>query len=163
MRALLWWAAGFLLVAMALMGSMWLSMALLEAGQLPGTAAAEAREQMAQFNAMMGPDSPDYARDVAHYLGSYGAIAGMRLGAGALEPLTQVMLFLWESMALMLSLIHISMRGCSAAATMLRRAMTRRRSTIGRRVRRRGRPAGATPISSSSRAPRCAILPRRRR
>jgi uncharacterized protein len=101
-RALLWWAAGFLLVAMALMGSMWLSMALLEAGQLPGTAAAEAREQMAQFNAMMGPDSPDYARDVAHYLGSYGAIAGMRLGAGALEPLTQVMLFLWESMALML-------------------------------------------------------------
>ncbi len=43
-----------------------------------------------------------------------------------------------------------------------RRAMTRRRSTIGRRARRLGRPAGATLMSSLSRAPRCTILQRRR-
>ncbi len=35
-------------------------------------------------------------------------------------------------------------------------------ATIGRRARRLGRPAGATLMSSLSRAPRCTILQRRR-
>lgn len=97
-RALLVWAALFLVIALALIGAMWLSMAMIEAGRAP----ADAGEQMAEFNAMMGPNSPTYAKDVAHFLGSYAAIAGQRLTRDALEPLVQVMLFLWESMALML-------------------------------------------------------------
>ncbi|MBN8845222.1 MAG: DUF418 domain-containing protein [Sphingomonadales bacterium] len=101
-RALLLWAAGFLLIALLLMGSMWVSMAMLEAGRLSPAAASEAQKQLAEFNAMMGPNSPAYAEDVRHFLGSYGTIAGQRMGEGAIEPLIQVMLFLWESMALML-------------------------------------------------------------
>lgn len=101
-RALLLWAAGFLVVALLLMGVSWFSMAMFEAGQLPADAAQGTREQLAMFNAMMGPDSPAYADDVRHFLGSYAEIAGRRLGEGAIEPLEQVMLFLWETMALML-------------------------------------------------------------
>lgn len=97
-RALLVWAALFLVIALALIGAMWLSMAMIEAGRAP----AGAGKQMAEFNAMMGPNSPAYAKDITHFLGSYAAIAGQRLTRDALEPLVQVMLFLWESMALML-------------------------------------------------------------
>lgn len=101
-RALLIWAGVFLLLALALLGSTWISFAALEAGHLPAADAAAMREQMDQFNAMMGPNSPTYAKDVAHFLGSYAQIAGMRLGEAAIEPLIQVMLFAWETMALML-------------------------------------------------------------
>lgn len=101
-RGLLIWAAVFLFIALAFMGSTWLSMVMLEAGRLPPETAAAMGGQLAEFNAMMGPNSPAYADDVAHFLGSYREIAGDRMGAGAIEPLVQVMLFLWESMALML-------------------------------------------------------------
>jgi uncharacterized protein len=101
-RALLIWAGVFLLVSLAILGSTWFSFAALEAGQLPAADAAAMREQMDQFNAMMGPDSPTYAKDVAHFLGSYAQIAGARMGEAAIEPLIQVMLFSWETMALML-------------------------------------------------------------
>lgn len=101
-RALLIWAALFLLVSLLFLGSTWLSIVMLDAGQLSPQTAAAMGEQMAEFNAMMGPNSPTYAADVAHFLGSYRDIAGTRMGADAAEPLVQVMLFLWESMALML-------------------------------------------------------------
>lgn len=101
-RALLLWAAGFLIVALLLIGSVWLSMAMLEGGQLTPGAAKGAQEQLAEFNAMMGPNSPAYVDEVRHYLGSYGTIIGQRIGRDALEPLVQLMLFLWETMALML-------------------------------------------------------------
>lgn len=101
-RALLIWAAAFLFVGLALLGSTWLSMTMFEVSKMPAEAAAGLAEQMTEFNAMMGPSSPAYAKDVAHFLGSYREIAGDRMGEGAIEPLIQVMLFLWESMALML-------------------------------------------------------------
>lgn len=101
-RGLLIWAAVFLFIALAFLGSTWLSLAMLESGRLPPETAAAMGQQMTQFNAMMGPNSPTYAGDVRHFLGSYSEIAGTRMGADAAEPFVQVMLFLWESMALML-------------------------------------------------------------
>ncbi len=101
-RGLLIWAAGFLFISLALLGSSWLSFALLEAGRLSPEVAQSMAEARIKFQAEMGANSANYAPDLVHYLGSYRDIAQLRMIDKATDPLVQILLFLWETMALML-------------------------------------------------------------
>jgi uncharacterized protein len=101
-KALLIWAIAFFVFALLILGSGWLMFALAEAGKLPPEAMAQVRDDLARMNADMGPGSPGYAKEIAVHLGSYGSIVGEKLGPKATEPFMQALMFLWETMGLML-------------------------------------------------------------
>ena len=102
LRGLLIWAAGFLVISLALLGSSWLSFVMLESGRLSPEVAKSMAEALVKLQADMGAHAASYGPDLAHHLGSYRDIAGLRMGAKAEEPVIQILLFLWETMALML-------------------------------------------------------------
>lgn len=101
-KALVIWAITFFVIAIGLLGSGWLMFALAEAGKLPPEAMAQVHDGLAAMNADMGPGSASYAKDVALHLGSYGQIVADKLGEKAGEPFIQALMFLWETMGLML-------------------------------------------------------------
>jgi len=101
-KALVTWAIAFFVVAIGFLGSGWLMFALAEAGKLPPEAMAQARENLATMNADMGPGAASYAKDVALHLGGYWQIVADKLGEKAAEPFIQALMFLWETMGLML-------------------------------------------------------------
>ncbi|HEV2597251.1 DUF418 domain-containing protein [Sphingopyxis sp.] len=101
-KALVVWALLFFLVAIAFLGGGWLMFALAEAGKLPPEAVAQAQGDLARLNADMGPNAASYAKDVATHLGSYGSIVAEKLGPKATDPFIQALMFLWETMGLML-------------------------------------------------------------
>ena len=101
-KALLIWAIGFLAIDLVFLGSGWLVLALAEAGKLPPGAMAQAHRDLVQMNADMGPNSSSYAREIATHLGGYGGIVSEKLGDKASEPFVQVLMYLWETMGLML-------------------------------------------------------------
>jgi uncharacterized protein len=100
-RALVIWAAVFFLIGIGFLAAGWLMFALGEAGKLPPEAMAQMKDDLAKMNADMGPDSASYPREVATYLGSYGSIVAHRLSK-AEDPFVQALMFLWETMGLML-------------------------------------------------------------
>jgi len=101
-KALLIWAIGFLAIDIVFLGSGWLVLALAEAGKLPPGAMAQAHNDLVQMNADMGPSSSSYAHEITTHLGGYGGIVGEKLGEKAAEPFVQALMFLWETMGLML-------------------------------------------------------------
>lgn len=101
-KALTIWAIAFFIVGTGFLGSAWAMMAAAEAGTLPAELAREMQAGLAEMNAEMGPGAASYARDVAIYLGSYAEIVGHRTGEMASEPFIAVMMFLWETVGLML-------------------------------------------------------------
>ncbi len=101
-KALLIWALVFFVVAIGLLGSAWIAFALAEAGKLPPEVMAQMQSDLADMNADMGPGAASYAKDIAVHLGSYGSIVAEKLGAKAAEPFVQALMFLWETMGLML-------------------------------------------------------------
>jgi uncharacterized protein len=101
-RALLWWAAGFLLISLMVFVSSWAFFALYEAGKLPLAMQAGLIESMSDVSGDFGPANAAYARDVALMRSDYAAILGDRLGPQVDGPLTQIISFLWETMGLML-------------------------------------------------------------
>ena len=101
-KALVIWAIVFFAVAILFLGSAWLMFALAEAGKLPPEAMAQVKTDLAQMNADMGPGSASYAKEIAVHLGSYGSIVAEKLGPKASEPFVQALMFLWETMGLML-------------------------------------------------------------
>ena len=101
-KALVIWAIAFFVIAIGLLGSAWLVFALAEAGRLPPEMMAQMQGDLARMNADMGPGAASYAKDVAVHLGSYGSIVAEKLGPKAAEPFVQALMFLWETMGLML-------------------------------------------------------------
>ncbi len=101
-KALIIWAILFFVIAIAILGSFWLMVALAEAGKLPTEVAAQMQGDLAQLNADMGPNSAGYAKEIAAHLGNYGSIVAEKLGPRAAEPFVQALMFLWETMGLML-------------------------------------------------------------
>lgn len=101
-KALVIWAILFFVIAIAILGSFWLMVALAEAGKLPTEVAAQMQGDLAQLNADMGPNSAGYAKEIAAHLGNYGSIVAEKLGPRAAEPFVQALMFLWETMGLML-------------------------------------------------------------
>lgn len=102
-KALSWWAAGFFLIGAALFLALWGSLLAAQAGALPADAGAGASTALRQIEAAMGANSPDYAKDLALYLGSYGAIVAHRTTETAGEPFQGLIIMLWETMGLMLA------------------------------------------------------------
>lgn len=102
-KALGWWAAGFFLIGAALFLALWSSLLAAQAGALPGNGGAGMRTALDQIDAAMGANSPDYAKDVALYLGSYASIVAHRTTETAGEPVQGLIMMLWESMGLMLA------------------------------------------------------------
>lgn len=102
-KALGWWAGGFFLIGAALFFALWSSLLAAQAGALPGNGGAGMRTALDQIDAAMGANSPDYAKDVALYLGSYGSIVAHRTTETAGEPVQGLIMVLWESMGLMLA------------------------------------------------------------
>lgn len=101
-KALVIWAILFFVIALAFLGGFWVMIALAEAGKLPPEAIAQMQGDLAQMNADMGPNSASYAKEIAVHLGSYGSIVSDKLGPKATEPFIQALMFLWETMGLML-------------------------------------------------------------
>ena len=101
-RALLVWAGAFLVVGIGFFAFGWLMFALGEAGKLPAEAAAQMQGDFAQLNADMGPNAAGYAKEIALHLGSYGGIVAEKLGERLSEPFVSALMFLWETMGLML-------------------------------------------------------------
>ena len=101
-RALLWWALGFLAISLMVFVASWAFFALYEAGQLSPELQAELIEDMADISGDFGAANAAYAQDIALMRSDYGAILADRLGPQGDGPLTQILSFLWETMALML-------------------------------------------------------------
>ncbi|MBL0913966.1 MAG: DUF418 domain-containing protein [Sphingopyxis sp.] len=101
-KALLIWAAVFFIIGIGFLAFGWALFALAEAGKLPPEAMAQVQSDLAKMNADMGPGAANYAKEVALHLGSYGSIVGEKLRAKVAEPFIQALLFLWETMGLML-------------------------------------------------------------
>ena len=101
-KALLRWAAAFFLVGIGLLASGWLMFLLAETGNLPPDVASGLADDLAKMNADMGPGAASYAKDVAVHLGGYSGIVAAKLGEHAAEPFVQALMFLWETMGLML-------------------------------------------------------------
>lgn len=101
-KALLIWAAVFFFIGIGFLAAGWAMFALAEAGLLPPEAMAKVQGDLAKMNADMGPNAASYAREVAAHLGSYGHIVGEKLGDKIAEPFVQALMFLWETMGLML-------------------------------------------------------------
>ena len=101
-RGLLLWAGAFLVVGIGFLAFGWLMFALWEAGKLPVEAAAQMQGDLAQLNADMGPNAATYAKDVTLHLGSYGGIVAEKLGERLSEPFVSALMFLCETMGLML-------------------------------------------------------------
>lgn len=101
-RGLLLWAGAFLVVGIGFLAFGWLMFALGEAGKLPVEAAAQMQGDLAQLNADMGPNAATYAKDVTLHLGSYGGIVAEKLGERLSEPFVSALMFLCETMGLML-------------------------------------------------------------
>lgn len=101
-KALTRWAIGFLFIGFAFMVSSWAMMAMAQTGAMPPDAAAGMREGLAQIQMQMGRNSPEFAKEVALYQGSYASIFGERTGPGLAEPFVSALMFLWETMGLML-------------------------------------------------------------
>ncbi len=101
-RVLLIWAGAFLVVGIGFLAFGWLMFTLEEAGKLPVEAAAQMQGDLAQLNADMGPNAATYANEVTLHLGSYGGIVAEKLGERLSEPFVSAMMFLWETMGLML-------------------------------------------------------------
>jgi len=101
-RALLVWAGAFLFVGIGFLAFGWLMFALGEAGKLPVEAAAQMQGDLAQLNADMGPNAATYAKDVTLHIGSYGGIVAEKLGERLSEPFVSALMFLCETMGLML-------------------------------------------------------------
>jgi uncharacterized protein len=101
-RVLLIWAAAFLAVDICFFTSGWLIFALGEAGKLSVEATAQMQGDLARLNADMGPGAADYAKEIAMHLGSYGSIVAEKLDERLSEPFISVLMFLWETMGLML-------------------------------------------------------------
>lgn len=101
-KGLVIWAILFFFLAILLLGSPWLMFALAEAGKLPPDATEQIHKDLVRLNADMGPGAASYARDVATHLGSYGSIVAQKLGPKATDTFVQALMFLWETMGLML-------------------------------------------------------------
>lgn len=101
-KALTIWAIVFFVIGIAFLGSGWAVMALAEAGKLPAAMMADMRAGLAEMNADMGPGAASYAQEMAIYLGSYASIVAHRTGETLTEPFVMVLMFLWETMGLML-------------------------------------------------------------
>lgn len=101
-KALVIWATAFLIVGIGLLASGWLMFALGEAGKLPAEAAAQMRSDLVQLNAEMGPNAASYAEEIPVHLGSYGSIVADKLDNRLSEPFVSALMFLWETMGLML-------------------------------------------------------------
>lgn len=101
-KALTIWAIVFLIAGIGFLGSGWVMMALAEASKLPTAMMADMREGLADMNADMGPGAASYGKEMAIYLGSYASIVAHRTGATLTEPFVMVLMFLWETMGLML-------------------------------------------------------------
>lgn len=101
-RALLWWAAAFLLLSLMIFGSSWTFFALYETGRLPPQLQAGLIEEMANVSGDFGSANAAYAQEVALMRSDYAAILADRLGPHGDGPFTQIISFLWETMALML-------------------------------------------------------------
>jgi uncharacterized protein len=101
-RALVVWAVVFLVTGIGFLGMGWLMFSLAEAGRLPAEGAAQIRSDLVQLNADMGPNAASYAKEITLHLGSYGSIVAEKLGERLSEPLVSALMFLWETMGLML-------------------------------------------------------------
>ncbi len=101
-RALTIWAIAFFVVGIGFLVLGWATMALTEAGRMPAEMALEMNAGLADMNAEMGPGAASYAAEMAIYLGSYASIVAHRTGEMLTEPLVMVLMFLWETMGLML-------------------------------------------------------------
>ncbi len=101
-KALILWAIGFLIVGIGLLASGWLTFALAEAGRLPAAFATQIEGDLAQMNADMGPAATSYGEEVAVYLGSYASIVAHKTSEEVAEPFVSTLMFLWETMGLML-------------------------------------------------------------
>lgn len=101
-KALTIWAVAFLIVGIGFFAFGWAAMALTEAGRMPAEMATEMNAGLADMNAEMGPGAASYAREMAIYLGDYASIVAHRTGDMLTEPLTMLLMFLWETMGLML-------------------------------------------------------------
>lgn len=101
-KALLTWAIVFFVIGIGFFGMGWLMFAAAEAGKLPLEAAAQMQGDLARLSADMGPNSPSYAKEIARHLGSYHGIVAEKLGPRATDPFVQALMFLWETMGLML-------------------------------------------------------------
>lgn len=101
-KALTRWAIGFLFIGFAFMGSSWAMLAMAQSGAMPPDAAASMKQALAEIHMQMGPDSPQYAKDIALYQGSYAGILAHRTGPALADPFVGIMMFLWETMGLML-------------------------------------------------------------
>jgi len=101
-KALTIWAIVFFVIGIGFLGSGWAVMALAEAGKLPADMMGEMRKGLAEMDAEMGPGAASYAKEMAIYLGSYASIVAHRTSETLTEPFVAVMMFLWETMGLML-------------------------------------------------------------
>lgn len=101
-KALTIWATAFFVVGIGFLALGWGAMALAEAGRLPAEMASEMNAGLADMNAEMGPGAASYAKEMAIYLGSYSSIVAHRTGDMLTEPFVMVLMFLWETMGLML-------------------------------------------------------------
>lgn len=101
-KALTIWAVAFFVVGIGFLGLGWATMALTEAGKMPAEIASEMNASLAEMNAEMGPGAASYAREMAIYLGDYASIVAHRTGEMLTEPFVMVLMFLWETMGLML-------------------------------------------------------------
>ncbi len=101
-KALTIWAIAFFVVGIGFLGLGWATMALTEAGKMPAEMASKLSAGLAEMNAEMGPGATGYAKEMAIYLGSYANIVAHRTGNMLTEPFVMVLMFLWETMGLML-------------------------------------------------------------
>jgi len=101
-KALTIWAIAFFIVGIGFLGLGWAAMALTEAGRLPAEMASAMNAGLADMNAEMGPGAASYAREMTVYLGSYASIVAHRTGEMLTEPFVMTLMFLWETMGLML-------------------------------------------------------------
>ena len=101
-KSLTIWAIAFFVVGIGFLAFGWAVMALTEAGRMPAEMASDMKAGLADMNAEMGPGAASYAADMTTYLGSYASIVAHRTGETLTEPFVAVMMFLWETMGLML-------------------------------------------------------------
>ena len=101
-KALTIWAIAFFVVGIGFLAMGWVTMALTEAGRMPADMALEMKAGLADMNANMGPNAASYAEEMTTYLGSYASIVAHRTGETFTEPFVAVLMFLWETMGLML-------------------------------------------------------------
>lgn len=101
-KALVVWAVVFLTISIGFFAFGWLVFALTEAGKFAPETAARMHDDLVQLSADMGPGAASYAKEIASHLGSYGSIVADKLGERASEPFTSALMFLWETMGLML-------------------------------------------------------------